>query len=102
MRPFRGRALAAYAGCMTAVRAAAIDRAYSSRPQPLTGSMGPAGNFVFDEILLPCSREAGHGHGNAPIQGDQDFISGMRFTRRYTNKISKKRPVWNLVRAAAE
>ncbi len=30
--------------------------------------MGAAQNFVFDGPLAPLIREAGHGHGNAPIK----------------------------------
>ena len=98
-RPYRGRTPTAYAGCMTVVPAAPIDRVYSSGPSYRQGLWVRRELLFFDEILVPWSREAGHGLGNALNQGDQDFISGMRFTRKRATKISKNRQGWNLGRA---
>ena len=64
-RPFRGRALPAYAGCMTVVPAAPIDCVYSSRSKPVCnlslweslwveGSSG--GNFCFRWPPCPLGR----------------------------------------------
>ena len=50
-RLFRGRALPAYAGCMTIAPAAPIDSVYSSHPHPSTRSMAPAAKNVFVGIL---------------------------------------------------
>ena len=64
-RPFRGRPAIAYAGCMTVVRTAAIDSAYSSGPSHRCGLWVRRPTFQIDEHLVQLLLEAGHG----PVQG---------------------------------
>ncbi len=60
-RPFRGRAPAAYVGCMTALPVPPIDRVYSSRPTYRQRLWLRPRTFEIIEHLVPLLLEAGRG-----------------------------------------
>ena len=70
--PFRGRALPAYADCMTVALAQPIDSVYSSEPSHRSGLWLRWETLFSWSSWSPWSREAGHGLGNTPDQGDQE------------------------------
>ena len=78
-RPYRGPRVPAYAGCMTVVRAAAIDSAYSLGPSHRCGLWVRRPTFQIDEHLVQLLLEAGHGlvQGGARCSRCSDGALGL-------------------------